>query len=229
MIYGMMRGLLEQLFSQDIFWKLPIFFSLAFIIATGFLYFKHKSNEEYLKKISKKGIYAVFGFKIIYAIFLTLAQYFVWENNNITKVLLKLPVGEKALMSFGFLSRFFNRDNGYYYFYVFARYWLVILISFAVAYLFYLLLKGLKKYKERFFIGGEPDIGFALAFLIGWPDFVLFLPGIFLLIIPVSIFRMLVIKEKLTTLGWPFIISAVFAVILGYSLLNVFQLASISI
>lgn len=225
----MVRQLLEQLFSLDIFWKLPVFFAIIFTLAVGYLYFKHKNNEEYLKKISKKGIYTVFGFKIIYAIFLTLAQYFVWDNNGVTKALLKLPVKEKALMSFGFLSKFFERDGGYYYFYVFARYWLVILISFAVAYLFYLLLKGLKKYKERFFIGGEPEIGFALAFIVGWPDFVLFLPGIFILIIPVSIFRMVVFKEKLTTLGWPFIVSAILAVVLGYSLLDIFRLASISI
>lgn len=229
MIYGMIRELFEQLFSQDIFWKLPVIFSLVFIAVTGFLYFRHKNNEEYLKKIAKKGIYAVFGFKIIYALFLTLAQYFVWNNNGLTRALLKSPVEEKALMAFGFLSKFFNRDGGYYYFYVFARYWLVIIISFAVAYLFYLLLKGLKKYKERFFIGGEPEIGFALAFLVGWPDFVLFLPGIFMLIIPVSIFRVVIFKEKLTTLGWPFIVSAILAVILGYSLLDIFQLAPISI
>ena len=225
----MIQAIFEQLFSQNIFWKLPIFFAIIFTLTIDYLYFKHKNNEGYLKKISKKGIYAVFGFKIMYATFLTLAQYFVWENNGVTRALLKLPVEEKALMSFGFLSKFFNQDGGYYYFYVFARYWLVIIISFAVAYLFYLLLKSLKKYKERFFIGGEPEIGFALAFLVGWPDFVIFLPAIFFLIIPISIFRMLVFKEKLTTLGWPFIISAILAVVLGYSLFNVFQLASISI
>lgn len=225
----MIRQLTEYLFAQDIFWKLPVIFALIFALIIGYLYFKHKSNEEYLRKISQKGIYAVFGFKIIYAIFLTVAQYFVWENNTMTKALLKLPVEGKALMSFSFLSKFFSTDSGYYYFYVFARYWLVIIISFAVAYLFYLLLKGLKKYKERFFIGGEPEIGFALAFLVGWPDFVLFLPAIFFLIIPISIFRMVIFKEKLTTLGWPFIISAILAVVLGYSLLDLFRLASISI
>ncbi len=225
----MIRRLFEQLFSQDVFWKLPVIFAIIFTLTAGYLYFKHKSNEDYLKKISKKGIYTVFGFKIIYAVFLTFAQYFVWDNNGLTRALLKLPVEGRALLSFGFLSKFFERDGGYYYFYVFARYWLVIIISFAVAYLFYLLLKGLKKYKERFFIGGEPEIGFALAFLIGWPDFVLFLPGIFILIIPVSIFRMIIFKDKLTTLGWPFIVSAILATILGYSLLDIFGLAPISI
>ncbi len=229
MIYRVINGLLEQLFSQDTFWKLPIFFSLAFIIVAGFLYFKQKNNEEYLKEIFKKGIYIVAGFKIIYAIFLTFAQYFVWNNNELTRTLLNLPVEEKAMISFGFLSKLFNQDGGYYYYYVFARYWLVILVSFAIAYLFYLLLKSLKKYKERFFIVGEPELGFALAFMVGWPDFVLFLPAIFMLIIPVSIFRLIIFKEKLTTLGWPFIIASLFAVVFGYYLLDIFHLGVLSI
>lgn len=219
----------EQIFSLDILWKSPTIFAVGVVLVVGYLYKKHSFNEESLKKISKKTIWIVAGFKILYATFLTVAQYFVWNNNGITRTLLKLPVEEKAMMSFGFLSNIFARDNGYYYFYVFARYWLVILISFAAAYLFYLLLKGLKKRKERFFIGGEPEIGFALAFLIGWPDFVIFLPGIFFLIIPVSIFRIIILKEKFTTMGWPFILSAFLAIILGYSLLDIFRLGILSI
>lgn len=220
---------MELLFSLDIFWKLPIVFAAVFVGFTAFFYFKHKDNEELLRLVFKRGIYIVGGFKILYAAFLTFAQYLVWDNNGLTRALLKLPVEEKAMMSFGFLSKFFERDGGYYYFYVFARYWLIILISFAVAYLFYLLLRGLKKYKERFFIGGEPELGFALAFLVGWPDFVLFLPGIFILIIPVSIFRLIVFKEKFTTLGWPIILSFILATILGYSLIDLFSLGLLSI
>lgn len=225
----MILSILEKLFSLDIFWKLPTLFEIGMILVVSYLYKKYSTNEESLKKISKKTIWIVAGFKVFYAAFLTVAQYFVWNNNGITRTLLKLPVEEKAMMSFGFLSNIFARDNGYYYFYVFARYWLVILVSFAVAYLFYLLLKGLKKHKERFFIGGEPEIGFALAFLIGWPDFVIFLPGIFFLIIPVSIFRMVILREKLTTMGWPFVLSALLAVVLGYSLLDIFRLGILSI
>jgi hypothetical protein len=214
---------------MDIFWKLPTLFAIGMVLVVGYLYQKYNSNEETLKKISKKTILTIAGFKILYAIFLTIAQYFVWNNNGITRTLLKLPVDEKAMMSFGFLAKLFSRDSGYYYFYVFARYWLVIFVSFVVAYLFYLLLKGLKRYKERFFIGGEPEIGFALAFLVSWPDFVIFLPAIFFLIIPVAIFRLIFLKEKLTTMGWPFIISALLSAILGYSLLDVFRLGVLSI
>ena len=225
----MISSFFEQLFSYNIFWKLPIIFSAVFIISAGYFYFKNTDNEEYLQKIFKKGIYIAAGFKLLYASFLSIAQYFVWENNEITRILLRLPVQEKSMMSFGFLSKIFGKDGGYYYFYAFARYWLVIIVSFAVAYLFYLLLKSLKKHRERFFVGGEVELGFALAFLVGWPDFVLFLPFVFILIIPTSVFRMIFFKQKLTTLGWPFIASATLAVILGYSLLNIFNLGIISL
>lgn len=220
---------LEYLFSLDFFWKLPVIFSAGFALGIGYLYFRNSQDEEALKKISRKGIFLVAGFKLIYAIFLTIAQYLVWNNNGLTRTLLKLPVEEKAMMSFGFLSKIFSGEGGYYYFYIFARYWLVILVSFAAAYLFYLLLKGLKKYKERFFLNGEPEIGFCLAFLVGWPDFVIFLPAIFFLIIPVSIFRFIFLKRHLTTMGWPFIASAIVAVILGYYLLDIFRLGTLSI
>jgi hypothetical protein len=55
------------------------------------------------------------------------------------------------------------------------------------------------------------------------------LPGIFFLIIPVSIFRMVILREKLTTMGWPFVLSALLAVVLGYSLLDIFRLGILSI
>lgn len=219
----------DFLFSLNIFWKLPLIFSILLVVLLGYFYWKHKDDEGLSKKIFRRGVYAVAGFKIVYALFLTFAQYFVWNNNGLTRTLLNLPLEEKSLVSFGFLSKLFSQDGGYYYYYVFARYWLVILVSFAMAYLFYLLLKSLKKYNERFFIGGEPELGFALAFLVGWPDFVLFLPGIFMLIIPVSIFRLAVFKEKLTTLGWPFIIASLFAIIFGYYLLDIFHLGVLSI
>lgn len=208
---------------------MPVIFSVIYILTIGYLYFKNSNSEESLKKISRKGIYLVGGFKIIYAIFLTTAQYFVWKNNELTKVLLKLPVEDSSIGVFGFMSKVFANDRGYYYFYVFARYWLVIIIALAVAYSFYLLLRSLKKYRERFFIGGEPELGFTLAFLVGWPDFVIFLPGIFFLIISISIFRMFIFKEKLTTMGWPFIFASIFAVLFGYYLLDIFKLGVLSI
>jgi len=224
-----MYRLFERLFSFDIFWKLPSAFAIIFILIIGYLYFRTRENEALFSKIVKRGLFIVVGFKFLYALFLTITQYLVWNNNGLTRALLKLPVDEKAMAGFGFLSKFFARDSGYYYFYVFARYWLVILVSFAVAYLFYFLLKALKKHKERFFINGEPELGLTLAFLVGWPDFVIFLPGIFFLIVPVSLFRMVFLKEKLTTMGWPFIIAGLSAVVFGYYLLDIFHLGVLSI
>jgi hypothetical protein len=92
------------------------------------------------------------------------------------------------------------------------------MISIAISYAFAGFLSVLKKHRDRFFDVGDIDLGLALGMLSGWPNFVAFLPIVFLSIIIIGIIRGIFFKEAYTTLGWPFVLA--FAIIIcpvGYS------------
>jgi hypothetical protein len=100
-------------------------------------------------------------------------------------------------------------------------------VSLIAASLFYLFLVFLKKYQERFFEEGEAELGFLLSLMVGWSNFIVFLPMVFLSVVLVSIFRQLVFKEAYTTLGIPFILSAFIVLLFGNYLVSLLGLASL--
>jgi hypothetical protein len=89
-----------------------------------------------------------------------------------------------------------------------------------------LFLNLLRKYQPRFFEDGEPELGFALALFIGWPKFLVLLPIALLSVVLVSIFRMVVLREAYTTLGWPLVLSAFLNLLYGNSLLILLGLSA---
>ncbi|MEK9168447.1 MAG: hypothetical protein AAB698_01470 [Patescibacteria group bacterium] len=175
---------------------------LGIIFLTAFYFYY--SRKDKLKFLINKLIAAALFFSAILAIIKTINQYYVWSGNELSRLL--LPPYQSI---------------NYFIFYAFSRFWLGALISVAVSFLFYLFLKFLEKRQSRFFIEGETALGFLTALLVGWPNFVIFLPLVFVSTILIAIYRQLILKESYTTLGYPFLLAAGLALIFGRIIINV--------
>lgn len=104
-----------------------------------------------------------------------------------------------------------------------------VLLSIVVAFAFYAFLKALKKHNDRFFHEGETELGLLLALIVGWPNFVVFVPLVFLAVVLVSIFRGIYMKEMYTTLGTPMLLAALITMIFGSYLIGAFGLTVLKI
>lgn len=213
------------LFNPIIDWLPEFFFSLLLILI-GYRYIRRNSKEESaLRKSSKKMIWAAVIFYIGYPALLTIRQYYVWLADPLSKLLLSSPLSDNVpIPQFIKDSAIFQSHFGYFIFYSYGRFWVNSILAVSVSVLFYLFLKFLRKHKERFFEEGEVEMGFLTALIAGWPRFVVFVPIIFISVILISLFRMMVLKESYTTLGYPFLLAAFSALALGtifISLLNV--------
>ncbi|TSC60224.1 MAG: Uncharacterized protein LiPW15_102 [Parcubacteria group bacterium LiPW_15] len=213
---------LGKLFASDWFWSLgDIFLGIVLFSAIGLYAYRESSDASNLGRryvlIAKLIIWA----RILYSGFITCAQYLVWSQSEVSRIFLTLPADARSLPMYGFLAPIFKWSGGYFTLYSFLHFWLPTLISIAIGYIFLVFLRLLRKHKDRFFESGEVELGWVLALIVGYPNFIIFLPLVFFLIIPISIVRMAVLKQHLTTIGYPMILSAIFAVILGTQIMDV--------
>jgi len=218
-----MNLVLSYILIPFIKWGQYFFYLIILLIATN----KRFGWFSYFSKINLKSlIWQILGFKIFYASVETFSQYYVWSSNNLTKLLL-----DKNALDFNLLKQvsgklFLFLDNrfGYFIFYSWGRFWLEIIVSLVAALAFYCFLIFLKKYKARFFEEGEVELGFLLALMVGWSNFIVFLPLVFVGVVFVSIFRMIVFKEMYTTLGAPLLLAALVVLLSGNYLVSLFGL-----
>lgn len=200
---------------------LPKLFLIAIFLAVVFLYvLRGKFSNKFFLFFYKLGFLIPIGFGIFYAFLLSAAQYFIWNKDEFTKILLT-SIDEN--------SAFFSYKYGYFIHYILLHFWLSVLISIGVAFAFYAFLFFLKKYRERFFEDGEVELGFVLALIVGWPNFVIFIPLIFAFVIIISIIRVLFLREMYTTLGWPMIFAALTVLIFGNNLIDILKLGVLKI
>ena len=185
-----------------------IVFGIIFLSAFYFFYFQ-KDN---LKLLINKLIAAALSFLAILAIIKTINQYYSWSGNELSRLL--LPPYQPI---------------DYFIFYAFSRFWLGVLISAGASFLFFLFLKFLEKRQNRFFIDGETALGFLTALLVGWPNFVIFLPLVFIFTILIAAYRRLVLKESYTALGYPFLLAAGLALVFGIVIIDAFNLGVLRI
>lgn len=200
-------------------WLPNIFFG-AFFLVVAFLYFFRDKFREKLPEFYKVSFLGVIGFRIFYAVLLSIAQYFTWSKGEFTKIFTYAPAEKSA---------FFNYKYGYFLHYISTHFWINVLISIGAAFAFYLFLIFLKKCRERFFEEGEVELGFAIALIAGWPNFIIFIPMVFIFIVLTSISRELVFKKMYTTLGWPLLLAALATLIWGDKLVQFLQLGVLKI
>ncbi|MHB9019569.1 MAG: hypothetical protein ACYC3G_01675 [Minisyncoccota bacterium] len=209
-------------------WGQYFFYLIILLIAANkrFAWFNFFSDLSY-----KFLIWLVVGFKVFYAIVETFSQYYVWSGNAFTKLLLDQNIIDFNIVKgfIGKLAWIFDNRFGYFIFYSWGRFWLGIVVSLIAALLFYLFLVFLKKHKERFFDEGETELGFLLALMVGWSNFIVFLPLVFLSVVLVSVFRRIVFKEMYTTLGAPFLLSALIVLLFGKYIVDILGLTMLKV
>ena len=165
---------------------------------------------------------ATCAFRILYAALLTIGQYIVWANSALSNMLLNSPLmaPKDVQLVPAWLSWLFSGNKGYFIFYAFSRFWLSALISIGIAFLWSLFLKSLERHQERFFDMGEVMLGSLAALVVGWPQFVIFVPLVFVFVVVTSIIRMLVWGHRYTTLGTPFVLAMLVTLTIGPTLVS---------
>ncbi|RJQ26050.1 hypothetical protein C4565_07480 [Candidatus Parcubacteria bacterium] len=223
----------ESLHSFLIFlsaYILPIVLWVIFLFACVRYFLRKKFiARESLLSFRNLIIYAIGG-RIAHAGLLMYLQYSLWNEGGMGSYFLTAPLSKDlpidGMKYFGWL---FTNKFGYFLFYSWGRFWLSVIISIFVAYIFYIFLKLLKKRTERFFEEGEVELGFLSALIVGWPLFVIFVPLVFLSVIIVSLVRLIFLKQQYTTLGTPFLLAVLFLLLFGSYFIDVFNLVVLKV
>lgn len=179
----------------------PLFMGSALI---AYFWLKEKgSSSHFLKSFSYQRLALIgAGYHILYAALWSFGIYFYWSY-----------VARQSAEA----AKFYRVLLGWNYFseHIWLAYWLNAVLAIAMAFFFYLFLRLLGHRNERFFAEGEEELGLACSLAVGWPNFVLFLPLVFLSVVIISVARMLVWKQEYTRLGPPFLLAMALAMILG--------------
>ena len=144
---------------------------------------------------------AAIAFRFLFAGVKTGLQYSLWMSSALSRFL--LPPHQNIAI---FLH------------YSWTHFWLNAFISTGAALLFFGILRLLQSHNPRYFEAGEAELGFVMALVVGWPQFIVFIPAVFLLVVGISIVRGVFLHEPYTTLGLPFFIAAVAASLIAGTL-----------
>lgn len=199
----------------------PVFLGGAFVFALV-LFFRGRKDGEKFERNLLRILWAVLGFRVLYASAQTLTQYLVWRSDPFTRVFLEQGISESSPIaeSIRFFPFFFSK-MGYFLFYAYARFWLNVFIVLACVGAFWLFLRALKRWKERFFEDGEIALGALAVAIVGWPHFLVFLPVVLLSVVLVSVFKLVFRKEAYTTLGAPFLLAILLTFLFGTQILKI--------
>lgn len=178
----------------------------------------------------KKLIAGTIIFQIIYASIITWAQYYIWSKNEFTNILLNSPLDKETLSPIlQFFFPLFDHRFGYFVFYVLGRFWLEVFIIWMLAALFYFLLRLLNSYRLDFLEPEEILLGLGLALIVGWPNFVIFIPLMCLTAVSASLIRLIIWKEQHTYIAWPMIVAAAVTMFFGAEFLVLLNLTTLKI
>lgn len=197
-------------FSFAVTWVSPVVL-LAFAVAASVAYYRPISEQRRFRFYMILAI-AVIMFRFVLAGVKTGLQYYAWTLSDISRFM--LPPHQ----SIGVLLR-----------YSWTHFWLNALISIGAALLFFVILKILRSYNPRFFETGEIELGFLMALVVGWPQFVIFVPAVFLMVVFMSIIRGIFLREPYTTLALPFFLGTVITFATAASIIATFDLIALVI
>lgn len=163
----------------------------------------------FLKKITTlKLVYTLIGATFFYNIFLSILQYFIWQNSP--------------------FSRFFlppYQPISYFFGYVFLHFWLAAILTLVCSLAFYLFFKLVRKYRHDVISQKELPLVLLVSLLVGWPNFVVLLPTFFILALIFSLINLLVFKKNNSSLTWPLISSLLMVFSLGWYLIRILSLS----
>jgi len=143
------------------------------------------------------------GARVLLAAYQSVAQYVLWRSESFTALF--LPP---------------NQPWSYYLSYVGTRFWLPVALALLCAILWYAFLRVLGSRTDRYFDIGEVELATLAVFVAGWPLAIVLLPvaGVFLL--GLAVIRQVVLGERYTTLGLPFLAATLVVLLAGRTLLG---------
>lgn len=179
------------------------------------LYFFFAKPRETQPRLFLWLIYSAVGIRVLYAIGISIAQYFYWSQDQLGRLFLDDRAG-------GVVNYFLP--------YALARFWfgrVFLVLLFGV--LFYLLVRGLNKFNERYFYPGEPQFGVLMTLIVGWPEALIFTLLLAFMLVLVSVVRAIIWHEPYTTLGLPFALAAGLTLIFGSAWVELLHLGVLRI
>lgn len=186
---------------------LQIFLWIIFVLAIFFYAKQRQGTGERLAKCIQLLVFAVFGGRVLDAAIKTVGQYYLWsKSGHLTQTLISAGLDNNLPSVFNKIF-IFQGSGGYFLFYSMTRFWFNVFASVSIALIFGIMLFALEKRAGRFFEYGETRLGILAAILIGWPNFLIFLPIFFGSTLLISAIRLLFFKIKYTTLGFPFVLA----------------------
>lgn len=200
-------------FNQFLTYLPAVFYSVVFVLSLLFYFFR---NRLFIKFSLANKLFVLviltIGFRLLYAALLTFSQYYIWSHQEFTKLL--LPPTQSI--------RYFIQ-------YSFTHFWIDALISIGAAIIFYLFLRALWKYRERFFEKDELVFGFLMALILGWPNFVVFVPLVFIFTALISLIRILILGNIYTDLYPSLILASLLVSLSGDELVDMLRLTALRI
>lgn len=150
----------------------------------------------------------VVALHLVYAVLLTWGQYVEWGKMPFTKTLLAqpLPTPTPLAGALEWARPLFNQPGGYFAHMVFMKFYLNIIVLFALVGFFAMLLKLRAYYRPYNFQEGEV-VAISVALLVaGWPGVIVLLPFGFTLAIVFSLASLLLFKTLRTYLAPAFLV-----------------------
>lgn len=165
---------------------------------------------------------------LFYGAFVTWGQYHVWSaESDLSRVFLSAPLAAEAPLPnvLEWMRGYFDHPLGYFAYYAFGRFFLNILILFAVSGFLYAIFKVWNNY--RGFLGEHgPELLFVLMLISGWPGvLVLVFLGFILALVSFAL-PVISIRNPLS-LEQAFLIATPFALIFARPLLLHFHLLAL--
>lgn len=202
-------------------WMLSISLSVIFTLSV-LLYALRKHHRIPFGRIIRWLAVAAVFVRVLYASFTTYGQYYIWSQGELGQLLLNSPLASEVPLPKWLLSSpIFAGRFGYFTFYALGHFWASQFVAIGVSILFWWFLKILQKYRAQFFEAGEVTLGLLTSLIIGWPNVLVFIPLTFVLMVLLSLFRTLVLKQYTTTIGWPLLIAAALTMVWGNKLVSV--------
>lgn len=216
--------LLNFIFSNINIIALAIWFAFYIVVVI------RTFRPAWIKHVSYTWLIAcAISLHLIYGIFLTWGQYFVWSKSEFTKIFLSsaLPKEVPFPTYLEFVRPLFSGAHGYFALYAFEHFFLGIIALFFVTGLFALFFKLYAHYRPALF--QERDIAvIALAFLIaGWPGAIVLVPLSFVIAVFITSLSLLkpgFNKTKQVSLPLAFLLATPIALLFSTKILTALHL-----
>ncbi|MBI3634160.1 MAG: hypothetical protein HY228_00900 [Candidatus Yonathbacteria bacterium] len=187
-------------------------------------------RPQWVKNISYRWLIALaVALHIFYVIFVAWGQYHIWAtSSDFTRFLLSAPLPTEAPLPtiFEWARPYFSHSLGYFFYYVFGRFFLSTIVLFTVTGFFYAILKFWYS-RQNNFRADDPEIFCILMLISGWPGIVALVPLGFVIAILSSLGALIFFKRNQAPLAPAFLVVTPIALIFAKPILDLLHLYSL--